>query len=98
MVTSLWLFVTIVTFILQTDSAIQLSATIPGDFTNFFSFTISWLLVTAIFFASTIVHYVWHQTNRQQTVLAVFIVSVALIAYGFLLYPEIDLFFRLRQQ
>lgn len=95
--TSFWLFTTITIVILESDPKIKLGQLIPGDFTNFFTYLLSWIIASILYIISSVLHYVWNQQNRPHAVLSIYIIMLLMVSYWFLLWPEIDLFLRLRQ-
>ena len=95
-VLSAWLLSAAVMIILNTESAIRLGDIVPGDYSNFFTYISSWLLMSVIVFSSLIINFIWFKNNKTHEVISICILFFLFGSFAFILWPEIDAFLKLR--
>ena len=92
----IWLLSLVVMMILNTEPAIRLGETLPGDYSNIFSYFSAWILFSIIIFASLLINFIWFRKNQTHEVISICIVFFLFGSFCMLVWPEIDAFLKLR--
>lgn len=93
---AVWLFLTIITFLLPSEPTVHLSEHLAGDYSGFFTYFGVWLSMSAIYIGSTIWNYVSYQQNRTHSVVSISILAFLFLCYFLVLQPEITLYLKIK--
>jgi hypothetical protein len=95
-VLSMWLLSGIVMIILNSEPVIRLGEVLPGDYSNFFTYSGAWFLLTIIVLSSLGINFAWFKHNKTHEVVSICVLFFLFASFAFLLWPEVDAFLKLR--